>query len=239
MEYSPLRRCGTPAALLILALGMAACESSTARLPRPEDRAHTIRTLVEVGPGTTNRVLRAGHTARVAAKVTDMLALPVVSAGVLWAAAAGSGAVIADSAATDIDGISHATWTLGTVSGLQELIATVAATTVVDRNTVLVYPDSVVGTLVAAAAGALARGDTTRVRLTDIRDQYGNAYTLNGVEPSNPPTVDFVSLTPGVATLVSTNARSALVMGVAPGTAFIVVSSAARADTVAITVTGP
>src|SRR4051812_25067824 len=106
MEYFPLRRCGAPAALLMPPLAAQACASTSAPVARPETRAHTIRTLVEVGPGPTNRVLRAGHTVRVAAKVTDMLALPVVSAGVLWASAAGSGAVVADSAATDIDGIS-------------------------------------------------------------------------------------------------------------------------------------
>ena len=231
---------GGIAAALLVALDVAACEEA-AGSPTPAERARAVRTLVEVGKGSSSRILRAGHPVPVVARVSGDYDMAVAGAPVVWVGAAGSGAVTPVSTESDGDGLVHGTWTPGTRAGAQELTAIVEGNEeVFDRTVMVVFADTMVGTLVADAVRiSITRGDTTRVRITDARDQYGNPYVLAGTQPDNPPPIEFTSLDPSVATLVSTTARAALVTGVAAGTARIAVRSAGKADTVTVTVVNP
>jgi len=213
---------------------VAACSDND--ILTPEERAAIIRTLVQLGQ-VNDRVLRAGHDTRVAALVTDANGDPVEGAGVVWSTAQGSGGVTADEGDTDADGLLGGTWTLGTTAGLQEVVATVDGTQLADRTDVVVFPDTVVGSLTVAARASIVRGDTTRVLVTDARDRYGNAYVLAGTSVANPPAIEFSSLDPSILHLVSTTSRSALVSGAAAGTARVVARSDGKADTVTIQVT--
>lgn len=240
MQLHRLRHGGLIAAAIAGLAGFAttACDDDFVGLT-PEEEAEVIRTLVQIGQGGGDRILRAGHDTRVAALVTDDVGDPVEGAGVIWSAAQGSGSVVGDAADTDADGISLATWTLGTTAGLQEVAATVDGTEVADRTIVAVFPDSVVGSLVLTSRASMVRGDTTRALVTDARDRYGNAYVLTGTSAANPPPIEFTVLTPSVLSLISTTSRSALVAGVATGTGSIVARSDGKADTVTIQVTAP
>lgn len=237
MHLRRMQRRAVVAAAAALALATTACDDDDDVLPlTPAERAAAIRTLVEVGVGNPSRIVRAGQPVRVAARVTDPLNVPVEGASVVWS---GSGSVATDGASTGLEGIVRGTWTAGTTAGVQELVATVAGNeNVFDRTAVVVFADTVVGTLVLESARtSIPRGDTTRVVITDARDRYGNAYILVGTQPDNPPPISFSSLDPSIATLRSTTAGTALVAGVAAGTARIVARSDGKADTVAVTVT--
>ncbi|HEX6749527.1 MAG TPA: hypothetical protein VF092_19690 [Longimicrobium sp.] len=237
MQTHRLRLGGVIAAAVVGLAMMAACGDDDFSNLTPEQRAHAIRTLVQFTQGGGDRVLRAGHDTRVGALVTDVAGLPVEGAGVIWSTAQGSGSVAADASDTDADGSVRGTWTLGTIAGIQEVVATVDGTNVLDRNDVVVFPDSVVGSLTVASRASIVHGDTTRVLVTDARDRYGNAYVLTGTSAANPPPIEFTSLTPSILTLISTTSRSALVSGVAAGTGVIVARSDGKADTVTIQVT--
>lgn len=228
-------RVGGLMAAAVLGLSMAACDDSFSSIS-PEDRARAIRTLVQQGQGSGDRALRAGHDTRVAARVTDLTGQPVVGASVLWTTAQGSGTVAADSQRTDVDGVARGTWTLGTGAIVQEVVATVDGTQVLDRNDVVVFPDTIVGSITIVARDSIVKGDTTRVLVTEARDRYGNTYALNGTSADNPPPIVFASLDPSVATLVSTTQRSALISGVGVGTARILARTDGRADTTRIVV---
>lgn len=221
-------------------LALVACEP-TGFLPTvtAAERAASVRTFLDLRSASTDDVLRAGHTVRVAARVTDRLQLPVRGAPVAWSGAAGSGVVVRDTpVTTGVEGVVRGTWTAGTTAGMQEVVATIEGNVYVfDRASIVVYADTLVGTLeLEPDAWTLAADDTTRVRITEARDQYGNAYDLSGPRPGAPPPVEFSSLDPRVASLVSTTARSVLVAGLAEGTARIVARSGGRADTVSLVV---
>ncbi|HEX6041525.1 hypothetical protein [Longimicrobium sp.] len=239
MKPHTFRRGGMAAAAL-LALAAAACEDSTGS-PTPAERARALRTLVEVGQGSPDRILRAGYAVPVVARVTDEINRPVAGAPVVWTGPAGGGSVAPATAQTNADGLVSGTWTTGTRAGLQELVAAVEGNeNVFDRTLMVVFADTVVGTLVIdALRDSITRGDTTRVLVTDARDRYGNPYVLAGTQPDNPPPIEFTSLNPSVATLVSTTARGALVTGVGAGTARIVARSDGKADTVSVVVVNP
>lgn len=240
MQLHRLRHGGLIAAVIAGLAGLAttACDDDFVGLT-PEEEADVIRTLVQIGQGGGDRVLRAGYDTRVAAVVTDGDGEAVEGAGVIWSTAPGSGSVAADAADTDVDGVSLGTWTLGTTAGLQEVAATVDGTELVDHTIVAVFPDSVVGSLVLTSRATMVRGDTTRALVTDARDRYGNAYTLTGTSAANPPPIEFTVLTPSVLTLISTTSRSALVLGVSAGTGSVVARSDGKADTVTIQVAAP
>lgn len=221
----------------VLALGgAAACDDDPAATLTPAERASAVRTLLEAGQASPDRVIRAGQQVRVVARVTDELAQPVEGAPVVWS---GSGSVAADSAMTGALGVVRGTWTASTQAGIQEIVATVdGGFGVSDRTEVVVYPDTIVGTLVlTAGADSVRRGNSLEVVVTDARDRYGNVYLLGGAQPSAPPPIEFTSLDPAVATLTATRARSAVVTGLSVGTARIVSRSDGKADTVSVRVT--
>lgn len=226
-------------AVAIAGLAMTACNDDGFSGRTPEERADAIRSLVQMNQGGGDRVLRAGHDARVGAIVTDEVGQPVEGASVIWSTAQGSGSAVGDAATTDTAGVSLGTWTLGTTAGLQEVVATVGTTDVFDRTDVVVFPDTVVGALTVTSRSSIVRDDTTRVLVTDARDRYGNAYVLVGTSAANPPPIEFTSLTPSILTLIATTSRSTLVRGVAAGTGKIVARSDGKADTVTIQVTPP
>ncbi|HYW11204.1 MAG TPA: hypothetical protein VE871_04585 [Longimicrobium sp.] len=80
MKPHTVHRGGIVAATL---LALAACDDATGTMT-PAERAVALRTLVEVGQGSADRVLRAGHTVPVVARVTANWACP-------WGARACSG----------------------------------------------------------------------------------------------------------------------------------------------------
>lgn len=239
MKPCTIRRGGIAAAMLVI-LAAPACEEATGP-PTPAERVRTMRTWVALGQGGTQRVLRAGYAVPVLVRVTDMVGQPVSGATVVWPGPAASGTVTPDSSPTNGDGLVGVMWTTGTRAGVQELVAAVDGNArVIDRTVMVVFADTVLGTLVLGAVrDSVARGDTTRVRITDARDRHGNPYMLFGVQPDNPPPVEFTSLDPGVASLVSTTGRTVLVTGVAVGTARIVGRSGTRADTVSLVIREP
>lgn len=238
MKPCTLRRVGMAAALFATLAG--GCEEATGPAT-PAERARTMRALVVIGQGNAHRILRAGYPIPVVARVTDMVSRPVAGAVIVWRGPAASGRVSPDSVRTDGDGLVEAVWTTGTRAGVQELVAVVDGNqNVTDRTALIVFADTVMGTLVLGALrDTVARGDTTQVRITDARDRHGNPYALFGIQPDNPPPVEFMSLDPAVASLVSTNGHAVRVAGVATGTARIVARSGATADTLALVVRNP
>jgi hypothetical protein len=235
MQTSRSYRFTTRAVLAATAVLASACDDSTGTLT-PAERADDIRTLVELITTGPDRILRAGHTVRVSALVTDPLGNPVAQVPLLWTSSAGS--VAADSGFTGSNGILSGTWTTGTTVGLQEVLAAVdGGTEIFDRTIMFVYPDTVVGTLnLTSQADSAIVGATFLVQVTSATDRYGNAYVLAGTGPSTPPSIEFASLDPTVATLVATTARTAVVRAQAGGTARVVARSDGKADTVAIRV---
>lgn len=239
MKPCTLQRGGMAVAMLVT-LAFAACEEATGPLT-PAQRVRTMRTSVVVGQGTTDRILRAGYAVPVVVRVTDMVSRPVAGATILWTGPPASGRVSPGSSPTDRDGLVSAVWTTGTRAGMQELVALVdGSANVSDRTVTIVFADTVVGTLVLGAVrDSVVRGDTTRVRITDARDRHGNPYVLFGIQPDNPPPIEFTSLDPAVVSLVSTTGRTVLVAGVGAGVARIVARSGTTADTVALVVWDP
>jgi hypothetical protein len=236
MKPCTVRRGGMAAAMLV-ALAAAACEEATGPLT-PAERIRTMRTWVTPGQAGTQRVLRAGYAVPVVVRVTDMVGQPVAGATIVWTSPAASGTMSPASSLTNGDGLVITMWTPGTRAGVQELAAAVDGNArISDRTANVVFADTVVGTLVLGAVrDSVAPGDTTRVRITDARDRHGNPYMLFGVQPDNPPPVEFTSLDPAVVGLVSTTGRTVLVTGVAAGTARIVARSGTTADTIALVV---
>lgn len=237
----PSRRLQRRGALAVIALAavLAACDDDGTRVLTPAERAAAIRSLIEVGQGSNDRVLRAGRTARVAARVTDVAGLPVADVPVVWTTASGGGSVAVDGANTDTEGFSRGTWTAGTAAGIQEVVATVnGGTGVFDRSDLVVFADTVVGTLdLTPDADSVRVGSQVVVRITSAKDQYGNPYVLVGTQPDNPPPIEFTSLNPTWAVLTATTARTAVVKGLAVGNARIVARSDGKADTVTVHVT--
>jgi hypothetical protein len=237
MQISRAYRFTTAAMVAAAAVLSTACDELSDN-PSPEERADVIRTLVELGTTNNNRVLRAGHTVRVNALVTDEFDRPLSDVPLLWSTSAGSGSVAADSLYTGPDGMLGGTWTAGTGAGVQEVIAAVdGGTGIFSGSSVIVYADTVVGTLnLGAAVDSVLVGAQVLVTITSAADRYGNAYTLSGTQPDAPPPIEFASLDPDVATLIATTGRSAVVRGQSVGTARVVARSDGKADTVNITV---
>jgi hypothetical protein len=204
--------------------------------PSPAERADVIRTLVELGTTNENRVLRAGHSVRVKALVTDEYERPLSDVPLLWSTSAAGGTVAADSGYTGTDGMLGGLWTAGTRAGMQEVIASVdGGSEISSGSSVIVYADTVVGSLVLTAeVDTVVAGAQVLVRITSAADRYGNPYVLSSTQPDAPPPIEFASLDPGVATLIASTARSAVVRGHTPGTARVVARSDGKADTVNI-----
>jgi hypothetical protein len=239
MNPSTIQRGGMALAVLAT-LAAAACEDTTVP-PTSAQRARGVRTLVEAGRGSADRILRAGYTVPVVVEVTDNVSQPVAGVPVQWTSGAGSGTVSPDSGLTDGGGLTGTTWTTGTRAGMQLLLAAVPGNAMaVDRSRWLVFADTVVGMLVLEAArDSVAPGDTTWVFVVDARDRYGNPYVLSGTQPDNPPPIEFTSLDLAVVTLASTTGRAVRVTGVGAGTARIVARSGGKADTISVVVNPP
>lgn len=237
MRTPRVYRFTTLAALAASAVLAAACDDSTGSLS-PAERADVVRTLVELGTTNNNRILRAGHIVRVSAMVTDAFDQPLPGVPLIWTTTAGGGAVAADSFNTGSDGVLGGTWLAGTRAGVQGVVATVNGGTGISHGTnVIVYADTVVGTLdLAAEADSVIAGGVVQVQIVSAADRYGNPYVLSGTQPDAPPPIEFTSLNPGLATLVATTASSAMVRGLAVGTAKVVARSDGKADTVTIRV---
>jgi hypothetical protein len=235
MRIPRLYRFTTPAVLAATAVLSAACDDSTGSLT-PAERADVIRTGVELGTTNNNRILRAGHTVRVNTFVTDEFDRALAEVPVLWSSSAGS--VLADGTETGGDGMLRGTWTAGTTAGAQEVVATVDGGTGISQGSVvIVYADTVVGTLELAVAGdTMIVGAHNLVSIVRATDRYGNPYSLSGTQPDAPPPVEFATLTPDLVTLTATTARTAVVRAQAEGTARVVARSDGKADTVTIQV---
>jgi hypothetical protein len=226
-------------ALAASAVLVTACDELSDN-PTPAERADVIRTLVELGTTNNNRILRAGHTVRVSALVTDEFERPLPAVPLLWTTSLDGGSVAADSGFTGIDGILSGTWTAGTKAGLQEVVATVnGGTGIFSASAVIVYADTVVGSLELTAQGdSMLVGADGLVLVTAAADRYGNPYALSGTQPDAAPPIEFATLTPDLITLTATTARSALIRARAEGAAKVVARSDGKADTVTIHVLG-
>jgi hypothetical protein len=235
MRIPRLYRFATPAVLAATAVLGTGCDELSDN-PSPAERADVIRTVVELGTTNNNRILRAGHTVRVAALVTDEYERPLAGVPLIWATSAGGGSVAADAAQTGGDGTLGGTWTAGTRAGTQEVVAAVDGGTGIFHGTsVIVHADTVVGTLnLTAQADSMLVGATMLVRITSAADRYGNPYVLSGTQPDAPPAIEFASLDPGVATLIATTTRDAVVRAHAEGAARVVARSDGKADTVTV-----
>jgi hypothetical protein len=235
MRIPRVHRFTTTAVLAATAVLSTACDELSDN-PTPAERADVIRTGVELGTTSNNRILRAGHSVRVNALVTDEFERPLDDVPLLWSTSAGGGSVAADSGYTGTNGMLGGTWTAGTTAGVQEVIATVdGGSEISNGTTVIVYADTVVGTLVLEAeVDTVVTGAQVLVRITSAADRYGNPYALSSTQPDAPPPIEFASLDPSVATLILSTARTAVVRAHTPGTARVVARSDGKADTVNI-----
>lgn len=235
MRIPRVYRFPTTAVLAATAVLATGCDELSDN-PTPAERADVIRTLVELGTTSENRVLRAGHSVRVNALVTDEFERPLAQVPLLWSTSVDGGTVAADSGYTGTDGMLGGTWTAGTRAGVQEVIASVdGGSEIAHGSSVIVYADTVVGSLVLhAETDTVAAGAQVLVRITSAADRYGNPYVLSSTQPDAPPPIEFASLDPNVATLIASTARSAVVRAHTPGTARVVARSDGKADTVNI-----
>lgn len=235
MRIPRVHRFTTTAVLAATAVLSTACDELSDN-PTPAERADVVRTVVELGTTNDNRILRAGHSVRVNALVTDEFERPLDDVPLLWSTSADGGTVAADSGYTGTDGMLGGTWTAGTAAGTQEVIATVDGGSEISHgSSVIVYADTVVGTLVLnAERDSVVAGAQVLVRVISAADRYGNPYALSSTQPDAPPPIEFASLDPGVATLLASTASTAVVRAHTPGTARVVARSDGKADTVNI-----
>lgn len=235
MRIPRVYRFTTTAVLAATAVLTTGCDELSDN-PTPAERADVIRTLVELGTTNNNRILRAGHTVRVNALVTDEFERPLDDVPLLWTTSAGGGTVAADSGYTGTNGMVGGTWTAGTTAGTQGVVATVdGGSGIFHGSSVIVYADTVVGSLeLVAEVDTVIVGAQVLVRINSAADRYGNPYVLSSTQPDAPPPIEFASLNPGVATLIASTARSAVVRAHATGTARVVARSDGKADTVNI-----
>lgn len=235
MRIPRVYRFTTPALVAATAVLATGCDELSDN-PTPAERADVIRTVVELGTTNNNRILRAGHTVRVSALVTDEFDQRVAGVPLLWTTSVGGGSVAPDGPETGAEGILGATWTAGTTAGVQEVVATVDGGSEISQGSaVIVYADTVVGSLELDAEGdSMIVGASNLVRIVSASDRYGNPYALSGTQPDAPPPVEFATLTPNLITLTATTARTALVRAQAEGAARVVARSDGKADTVTI-----
>jgi hypothetical protein len=235
MQIPRVYRLATPALFAATAVLATGCDELSDN-PTPAERADVIRTVVELGTTNNNRILRAGHTVRVSALVTDEFERPLGGVPLLWSTSNGGGSVAPDGPETGAEGLLGATWTAGTTAGVQEVVATVdGGSEIFQGSAVIVYADTVVGSLdLNAERDSVLVGASTLVRILSASDRYGNPYSLSGTQPDAPPPVEFATLTPNLVTLTATTARTAVVRAQATGTARVVARSDGKADTVTI-----
>jgi len=238
MRTPRLYRC-TALAVLAATAVMGACDDSTRSLT-PAERADVIRTVVELGTTNSNRILRAGHTVRVSALVTDEFNQALPGVPLVWTTL-GGGSVASDSGFTGGNGTLGGIWTAGTKAGLQTVVATVdGGTGIASGSDLFVYADTVVGSLkLSTRVDSVTSGEVLLVRVVSAADRYGNPYSLSGTQPDSPPPIEFASLNPNVVALVATTGSNAVAKGLLPGIARVVARSDGKADTVTVFVLPP
>ncbi len=211
------RRWATVVALTAAALG--ACRNGGDGAPtEPTLAPSAIR--VEAGnqqAGAVGTVLGTPLTVL----VTDASGRAVANATVQWDASAGSGTIAPSGNRTDSRGIAQATWTLGTAAGAQRVTAQVAGLAPVSF-TATALPGAPAVVVATPNSASLGVGDTLRIRAA-VRDQFGNDVLGQALA--------FASPDPAVSVR-----SDGLVTAVSIGTARVIVTAAARADTVPVTV---
>ncbi|WP_461413957.1 Ig-like domain-containing protein [Gemmatimonas sp.] len=208
------------AALLLMGSALGACRSSDGTGPSATPTA------VQAQTGNLQTgVAGSALPVTLSVLVTDKDNKPVSGRRVDWDAGAGSGTVAPTSSTTDSRGIATTSWTLGTSAGTARVNAQVNGVNPASF-TATVLPGPAASMVATPDEAFLGVGDTLRVR-GSLRDQFGNEISGQAIT--------FTSLDDTRATVNT----AGLVTAVAQGTARIVATAAARADTVPITVGPP
>jgi hypothetical protein len=170
--------------------------------------------------GTVGTTLQAP----VVVRVRDASGRDVLGATVTFAVTQGNGSVSPRLATTDNTGQARTTWTLGTVSGLNEITAAATGLSTSLKFSVAATAGEVASiTVTPTSARILNSVDTTRINATS-RDVYGNIA-------SPPPT--FVVRDPTLLSVSATGLVRALRRG---GSSYVVVTAGTRSDSVLVTV---
>ena len=160
----------------------------------------------------------------VVVKVRDASGRVVLGATVTFAVTQGNGSVSPRVVASDNTGQARTTWTLGTVSGLNEVTAAATGLTTSLKFTAAAAAGEVASiTLSPTSARILNSVDTTRINATS-RDMYGNVAS---------PAPTFVARDPTLLSVTPTGLVRALRRG---GTSYVVASAGTRSDSVLVTV---
>jgi hypothetical protein len=157
-------------------------------------------------------------------KVTDVKGRPVQGAGVAFAVTLGNGSKSPRLATTNSSGLATTVWTLGTITGQNEVTATVSGLSAPIKFTAVGISGPITSVSVSPpSARLLPTVDTTRLTIRSL-DSFGNAA-------SPPPTLTVRD--PTVATIDANGLVRALKRG---ASTYIVASAGGKADSALITV---
>jgi hypothetical protein len=203
-------RAGATALLVLTALS---CSDSTGPSAGPP------ATVQLVAGGGQSAIVATQLPARVRVQVLDAQSRPVRSTAVTWAVQAGGGSVVASAAQTDRTGVAEATWTLGTVAGVQRVTAQVASLPPLEVTATA--SSAAASDLVVHAGGAQSAVVGAAVAVAPavrVRDGYSNP--VPGVTVTCEVTVGGGSLTDGTAVsdAAGVAAVGSWVLGTTPGT---------------------
>lgn len=205
-------------ALLLALAAVAACGGDTTRpVVGPPSRLDAISEL------SRSAVVATPVSGGVVVKVTDAAGHPVTGSSVAFAVTIGNGSINPRIALTDAKGEATAAWTLGTVAGANEVVATVSGVTSQVRfsATGTVGPVASI-TITPQNPRLVVNVDTVRLSARGL-DAYGNAAAPPALAPRDPTLISIDS-----AGLVRVLRRGAAT--------YVVATAPGKTDSVLVTV---
>ena len=180
-----------------------------------------------VSPLSRSGVVATTLAAPLTVKVVDVDGRVVAGATVTFAVTQGNGAVSPRVSVSDNKGQASTTWTLGTVSGANEVsVAVSGIATGIKFTASATAGAAAVITMTPRTARIVNGVDTTRINAT-ARDSYGN---------QTDPAPTFTVRDPTLVSVTATGLVRALRRG---GSTYILATSGARTDSVLLTVLAP
>jgi hypothetical protein len=209
--------------LLVILGALAACGSDGGVGPSSNPPAH-LDALTDLSrSGAVGAPIQGG----ISVKVTDVSGHPVAGVAVALTVTAGNGSTNPRIATTDSKGQANATWTLGTILGVNEVFATVTGVGTPIKFQATGTPGAVSTiSITPSNARLLATVDTARITAKSL-DAFGNATT---------PAPSFVVRDPSLISIDASGLIVALRRGA--GT-YVVATAGAKSDSVLVTVLAP
>lgn len=174
-----LRRRATVRALSIaMFAAVAACDSSDTNSPS------LVATTVSASVGIDGQSATVGSTpvSGTSVLVFDQNGTALSNATVTWTVTSGAGTVSSATSTTDANGLASITWTLGTASGANTLVASLAGGASVTITATGVAGAVSTLTVVSGADQSISAGSSTDALIVKAADQYGNAITGQSID---------------------------------------------------------